>query len=233
MSPCVVIPVYNEERELGRLVAAIRCQGLDVLVIDDGSTDQSGAAARSQGAVVLRHPTRRGKGFALQEGFQYVLEHDYPGVITMDGDGQHAPEDLPVFLSRIAQCPEGIITGSRMGDTRGMPRIRLWTNQLMSWLISRLCGQGIPDSQCGYRYISRDVLARMSLTAKAFEIETEVLLQASRLGAPVYSVPIQTIYREERSKINPIKDTLRFFWYLLRAGRGHRRGCGRGKNKAV
>ncbi len=216
MKICVVVPAHNEGQTIADVVAGVRKKGLDIVVIDDGSEDSSGPAAREAGATVLVNQEKQGKGKALQRGFQFALEKGYDGVITMDGDGQHAVSDLDAFLQQVAQCPGGVVTGTRMGDCRGMPVIRYLTNGFMSWLISQICRQRIPDSQCGYRYISRTVLEDIRLSAKDFEIETEVLVKASKKGHKISSVPVQTIYRNEKSKINPLKDTWRFFVYILR-----------------
>lgn len=222
MNICVVIPVHNESGQIARVVEAVRRQGVDVLVIDDGSTDDSGSLAKEKGAVVIRHDVRKGKGFSLRKAFAYVLGENYDGVITMDGDGQHDAGNINDFLKAISVEPNRVITGSRMGNPRDMPGIRLLTNRLMSLLISAICGQSIPDTQCGYRYISRDILKRLTLsgtgtlTAHDFEIETEVLIKASKMGYEISSLPVRTIYRGERSKINPFRDTIRFFLYLIK-----------------
>jgi len=216
MRICVLIPIHNEIREIGRLVAAIRKMNLEVVVVDDGSTDGSGEAARREGAAVLVNPEKQGKGRSLQKGFAHALQESFDGVITMDGDGQHDPEDLEAFLNEIVRHPQGIITGSRMAHPKGMPLVRLWTNFFMSFWISLVCGQKVPDTQCGFRYVSADVLKNITLTANDFEIETEVLIKASRRRYPIFSMPIKTIYRDEESKIHPFKDTARFFIYMIK-----------------
>ncbi len=216
MKVCVLIPVHNEGKEIARIVGAVRAQGLDVIVVDDGSEDDSGRLAEEQGALVLRNPAKQGKGASLQKGFAHILQHPYDGVVTMDGDGQHDVDDLPLFLAKAAGQPKSVVNGTRMGEAFRMPLVRRVTNRMMSWMISSLCGQKIEDTQCGFRYISCDVLRQIHLTASDFEIETEVLMKTSRLGYPILSVPIKTIYRDETSKIRPIKDTIRFFAYIFR-----------------
>lgn len=215
---CVVVPVHNESLNVADVVQGVKASGLDIVVIDDGSGDGSGNIARLAGATVLTNPTKQGKGKSLQRGFQFSLEHGYDGVIAMDGDGQHAVADLEKFLSQSAETPQSVIVGTRMQNSRGMPLIRLLTNRLMSGLISCLCRQDIPDSQCGYRYISCTILKDIQLTANDFEIESEVLIKASKKGYKISSVPIQTIYRNEKSKIRPLKDTGRFIAYIIREG---------------
>jgi len=213
---CVVIPVHNECRAIGRLVEGICSKNLDVIVIDDGSIDGSGRIAHEKGAHVIYHETKKGKGLSLQEGFAHALEKNYKGIIAMDGDGQHAIEDIDSFLTKAKEFPSSIINGNRMQNAERMPLIRRLTNGIMSWLISLVCKQHIPDTQCGFRYIPVNILKEIEINSNDFEIETEVLIEASRHGYPVASIPIKTIYQNEKSKINPYKDTIRFFAYLMR-----------------
>jgi len=218
-----VIPIYNEARHIDEVVSAVRHKDLDVVVVNDGSTDGGEEKARQAGARILMNAQREGKGGSLQRGFELIVSEGYDGVITMDGDGQHDPQDLDHFIEVIQEHPAAIVTANRMTNVRNMPWIRRMTNRWMSLMISFICGQTIPDTQCGFRYIPRDVLTHLDLTARTFEIETEVLIKASRLGCRIHSVPIQTIYRNEDSKINPLKDTLRFIVYLVKEMIGRRK----------
>lgn len=216
MRACVIIPVHNEAAVIGLLVADLKRKGYDVLVIEDGSTDHSGSIAKENGAVVLTHEKKKGKGVSLRDGFDYALKQNYDGVIAMDGDGQHDVLDIDKFLRTVKETGSDIVTGNRMENHKGMPLVRLLTNKLMSGMISLICRQRIPDTQCGFRYISADVLKAVRLSSSDFEIESEVLIKASKMGFKIGSVPIKTIYRNELSKINPLVDTVRFFVYLLR-----------------
>ncbi len=215
MKICVVIPAFNESKEISGLVKKIKEKNLEILVVDDGSTDSTAQIALSAGAVVLKNPVNEGKGVCLRKGFKYALENNFDAVITMDGDGQHLPEDLPDFI-RLGDDPKSdIIVGNRMLKTRDMPFIRVLTNRFMSWMISSLSKQKIPDTQCGYRLIKRRVLEKIDLKTSNFEIETEILINASRMGFKISSVPIKTVYRGEKSQINPLLDTLRFLKFIL------------------
>ena len=220
---CVIIPAHNEEKYIAAVVTAVRAKGFDVVVIDDGSADRTGSLAQQSGATVLRNEPRQGKGFSLKRGFAHVVTLGYDGVIAMDGDGQHDADDLGKFSAAAQGKTMCIVNGTRMGDARTMPFVRRVTNRFMSWMISRICGQRIDDTQCGYRYISTDVLRRIELTANDFEIETEILLKGCRAGCEIISVPIKTIYRDEKSKIRPVKDTVRFFSYLSRELKSQKR----------
>lgn len=216
MKTCIVIPVYNEAAAIGWLVADLKKRRYDVLVIDDGSVDNSGAIAREKGALVITHEVRKGKGLSLRDGFDYAVRQNYDAVITMDGDGQHAVEDIPQFIEKAKEAGTSIVTGSRMQNHAGMPWVRLWVNGLMSAVISSLCKQNIPDTQCGFRLISVPILRQIRLSSSDFEIESEVLIKASKKGFKIHSVPVKTIYQDEISKVNPFKDTIRFFVYLFK-----------------
>ena len=223
MRIAIIIPVHNEGEKVGCILEGIREKKIDVIVIDDGSSDGSGELAKENGAIVLRNEQKQGKGASLRRGFQRALDMRVDGVITMDGDGQHAVGDIDLFLTKIKSDPICVVTGNRMHNSKGMPLLRYTTNRLMSWFISSLCGQSMPDTQCGYRFVHSDILRQLKLTSNEFEIETEVLMQASRLGFKIFSVPIKTIYRNEKSKINPLRDTIRFFAYIFKEVRASRK----------
>lgn len=215
MRICAVIPVHNEARTIGKIVEELAFRHIESYVIDDGSSDQSGEIARLRGAVVRRNDPKGGKGNALKQGFEYAIQQKCDAVMTIDGDGQHDIADIPKFISQAEKNPVSVITGNRMNDTKNMPWVRKFTNWFMSWMISRACGQVIPDTQCGYRYIHCDILRNIDLVSNDFEIETEILMKASRKKYPIFSVPVKTIYHLEESKISPVRDTIRFFKYFF------------------
>ena len=216
MKACVVIPTHNESKAIAGLVAEVRKQGFDVLVVDDGSIDNTSKLAGEAGAVVLRNKVNQGKGASLIKGFNYTLSHGYDAVITMDGDGQHLPEDISYFIRLAEYSESGLIIGNRMSKARGMPGLRLATNMFMSWVISKAAGQKIPDTQCGFRLLKKKVIQKLSLETDKYETESEILIKASRLGFKIESVPIKTIYAGEKSQINPFIDTIRFLRFIIK-----------------
>lgn len=213
----VVIPAYNESQHLSSFIRALKDKGLSVLVVDDGSVDQTYPVAKKDADVVLKNPKNYGKGVSLRKALEYLLENkffDY--LITMDGDRQHSPLDLDKFISR-AQSGAFFLIGNRMENPAGMPRLRLFTNLFMSWLVSKIVKQKIPDSQCGFRMLKREVAERLAIRTKKFEIESEMLIKVSRLGYRIESVPIKSIYNKgQASKIRPFSDALRFMAFILR-----------------
>ena len=215
---CVLIPAYNEEKRVGAVVREVRDYCPDVVVIDDGSPDGTDRAAAEAGAVVLEHVRNQGKGAALQTGFDYAREHGYDLAITLDADGQHAPSDIPAFLQAYERTHSPVLVGNRMGDLARMPPHRRFVNWFMSDLLSRVMGQYVPDSQCGFRLYHRSAFPAGPYDAhsKRFAAESEILLRLSLQGRKIGAVAIQTIYGDEKSKVRPFADTLRFFRMLHR-----------------
>lgn len=216
MKICVLIPTYNEAKAIANLVRKIRQQELEVAVIDDGSQDNTSRIAKDNGAIVLRNENNQGKGASLLKGFHYALGRDFDAVITMDGDGQHLPSEIPYFIRLAEYSNSGILIGNRMFKRNNMPSVRVFTNKFMSRLISFVAGQSIPDTQCGFRLIKKEALEKINLKTSKYETESEIIIQASRLGFKIESVPIKTIYNGEKSQINPVIDTLRFIKFIVR-----------------
>lgn len=215
----VVIPAYNAGRHLREVVEDVaRHVPLDrIIVVDDGSADDTAEVARAAGAVVIAHPENQGKGGALKTGILAAGERGHRFAITLDADGQHNPDDIPRFIERWVETGADIIVGDRMSATGEMPWLRLWTNRVTSGVVSLLARRRIPDSQNGYRMISTDVFAKLPLETTRYDTESEILIRAGKRGARIASVPVETIYGEEVSSINPWVDTLRFFRMVLKA----------------
>lgn len=213
---CVIIPAFREEKRIGDVVRAVRRSGLDVVVVDDGSQDATATVATEAGAKVIRHERNQGKGVALNTGFEYARKSGYDAVITMDADGQHSPDEVPKFIEAYVRTGIPVLVGNRMADVKGMPLVRRLTNQFMSWLLSRAMGQYVPDTQCGFRLYRCDVIPFVSAQAERFAAESEILLHIAARGIAIGAVRITTIYADEKSKIRPGVDTVRFLAMLLR-----------------
>jgi glycosyltransferase involved in cell wall biosynthesis len=213
---CVIIPTYNEAKNIADLLKAIKLHNLDVVVVDDGSSDDTSLIASANGVVVLRNQHNQGKGASLIKGFNYALIRGYDAVITMDGDGQHLPEDILFFLRLARYSDSAIFIGNRMQKAKNMPFLRLMTNRFMSWFLSSMAKQRVPDTQCGFRLFKKEVLERVSLSTSKYETESEIIIKSSRLGFRIESVPIKTVYSNEKSQINPLFDTLRFVRFIIK-----------------
>ncbi|MBC8002543.1 MAG: glycosyltransferase family 2 protein [Opitutaceae bacterium] len=210
-----VIPCRNEAPRLGAVVAAVREHISAVIVVDDGSSDGTAEVARAAGAEVVRWRRSEGKGAALVAGWQRAAERGFEFALCLDGDGQHAGTDIPAFL----RMPDEIslVVGNRFGDPHKMPWLRRQVNRWMSRKLSRLSGRDLPDTQCGFRRLRLDVLRRLDFEARHFEIESEMILKTIRAGLDVRFVPVAVIYRDEQSKIRPVRDTIRWFQWWRRA----------------
>jgi glycosyltransferase involved in cell wall biosynthesis len=212
-----VIPAYNEEKRIGEVVRRTRQKLDDVLVVDDGSADKTAGRAREAGAEVIVHEINRGKGETIKTGLRHWLERQFDFVIILDADGQHRPEEIDRFIAAALSVDEAkMILGNRMKDAASMPRVRRIVNRWMSQQISALCGQEIPDTQCGFRLLHRQLIPELLGGAARFDYETEMLIIASRKGFRIGSVPISTVYSDEVSSIHPVRDTIRFFKLMRR-----------------
>ena len=215
-SIAAVIPAYGEEKHIGDVVRRTRQQLDHVLVVDDGSNDQTAARAREAGAEVIVHPQNRGKGEAIKTGLRHWLDRQFTYVVILDADGQHLPEEIDRFVNVALASDAQLFIGTRMNDLSGMPPLRRIVNRYMSKRISRTCGQRIPDTQCGFRMLHRQLVPDVLGGANRFDYETEMLIFASRKGYRIESVPISTVYCDEVSSIHPIRDTIRFFKLMRR-----------------
>lgn len=212
---CVLIPAYNEANTIGLLVDELKTKRLKTYVVDDGSDDKTALIAKKNGAIVIRNRNNQGKGASLRMGFQRILKDGFDAVLTMDADGQHKVSDIDNFRHKMNEAEADLIIGNRMNDTKQMPYIRMLTNYFMSGMLSHFAGSSIPDTQCGFRLIKKEVLLKVNLEFKRYEIESELILQAAKYDFRIASVPIQTVYQGEVSKINPLVDTLRFINMLV------------------
>jgi len=212
-----VIPAYREKKHIGDVVRRTRDKIDNVLVVDDGSNDKTAERAREAGAEVIVHPQNRGKGEAIKTGLRHFLNRQFDWLFILDADGQHRPEEIDRFLAAAVSATEPkLILGNRMNDVSSMPLVRRAVNRYMSKRISRVCRQDIPDTQCGFRMLHRQLIPDLLEGADRFEYETEMLIIASRKGFRIDSVSISTVYSDEVSSIHPVRDTLRFFKLMRR-----------------
>jgi glycosyltransferase involved in cell wall biosynthesis len=205
-----IIPAYCEGRFIGKVVRQVLDYVLAVLVVDDGSPDNTATEAKAAGAKVIRHSTNLGKGAALKTGLDYAVSIGADFFLFLDADGQHDPSEIPVFIDAINRSNADLVVGNRMGNLKSMPIIRRWTNLFMSWQIGRICKIPIPDSQCGFRLARKGLLPVLMAPSNRFEFESESIILAARQGFRLGFVPIRTIYTDQRSKIRPLRDTIRY-----------------------
>ena len=208
--PVALTPAYEASATVGAVVRGLRAHVPRVLVVDDGSADATGAEAARAGAEVVRLPVNGGKGTAIRAGLGRLLATDATHVVFADADGQHDPADLPRLLDA-ARAGEDFVIGSRMADPDATPAYRYRTNEIGSRILSRMTGLEVEDAQSGYRVVRADVLRRLSLSARGYIIETEILLKAARWVKRFRHVPVRAIYGGP-SHYRPFRDTWVISW---------------------
>jgi glycosyltransferase involved in cell wall biosynthesis len=222
VSVSVVIPVFNEEVTVGNVVArtkkTLEQMGIsyEILVVDDGSVDRSADIAQKLEAHVLRK-AHQGKGFALRYGFRLARGEV---VVTLDADGSHKPEEIPLILRYLTEDRADFVIGSRFSNSEDnktkIPKINRTGNRLFNDLILYLTGARTSDSQSGFRAIRSSLIKRMKLGSRGYEVESEMLVKALRMGARVAETPISFDQRTVgRSKLDPIKDGARILYVIV------------------
>ena len=215
----VLIPAYNAAKSVGDVVRATKEVVSDVVVINDGSRDDTAAVARAAGAEVIDHPQNRGKGGALKTGFAHAVKNGYDVVITLDADGQHLPREIPKFLKAREETNADLIIGGRahlFGEM--LPRRRL-ANRFSAWSISKASKTKVTDSQSGFRLYSANLLRSAKLRTDGFDLESEVIVRAGVGGFKILTIPIDLGFVDgiSTSHYKPLKDTLRIAWTVTRA----------------
>lgn len=211
-----IIPAHDEGPRIGA-VASAAVHHLPVLVVDDGSGDDTAVRAAAAGADVVAQRPNQGKGAALRAGFREALARGCEAVVTLDADGQHDPAEIPRFLAARERAASDLIVGRR--DFRRMPPVRRLANDLGGIAFSWAVGRPIPDNQSGYRLISRRLMeALLDSDEPGFEFEVEMITTAIRAGFEIDWVPIRTIYAGEPSHIRPLAH-LRSFLRVVRKAR--------------
>jgi 2-polyprenyl-6-methoxyphenol hydroxylase-like FAD-dependent oxidoreductase len=207
----VVIPVFNEAATIADVVERARLHG-PVLVVDDGSSDGSGAVAAAAGAEVVSLGRRRGKGTALRRGFAEGLRRQVERVVTLDGDGQHDPDDIPRLLKVAVEEPGSLVIGGRLGGLaehldRRMPAGRLAALRVAGFFINWLTGVAVADTQSGFRVYPAPLLSTVMTRHGGFVLESEMLLRAADHGFGIVEVPIAPLHFEDRrSRFRPARD---------------------------
>lgn len=225
----VVIPAYNAASHIGAVVAAVLrvVPGAQVLVVDDGSADDTTARAQAAGAAVAVHETNRGKGRALATGLAAAQALGPSWIVTMDADGQHPAESIPALLEPLQRRAADLVVGARPRDPSRMPPHRRLSNWLSSTLVSRALDTAVPDSQSGFRAMTRAVAEAVAPAGARYEFETEFLFLAAARGFRLTAVAVPTVYDGSPSYFRHIGDTLRLAAVFVRHWRAILRGPGK------
>jgi glycosyltransferase involved in cell wall biosynthesis len=227
----VIIPAYNPDREnlkelINRLKALKTTYPIQILIVDDGSATPVNKGDFPDDIQIRRHEINKGKGAALKTGFKFFHEHGRIFLIlTLDADLQHPPERIPEFIKAYESRRGQLIVGYRERSLSIMPFHRIFSNMFTSLIISIITGQLIRDSQNGFRLIETEILRQLILTEDGFHMESEILIKAGWQDFSIGHVPIPTIYSQEKSSINNVKDTINFIRLIFKLLAGRILGC--------
>jgi len=217
--PAVLIPAYDCAQTIGDVVRGARQYVARVLVIDDGSSDATAERAAAAGADVQRQPANAGKGAALRRGLEWLSAQGATQVLTMDGDGQHLPDQLPALLEESRRHPHALIIGARQVAPGEVSAIRSFGNRFANRWVEIACGLALPDTQSGMRVYPLPETLALGVVGQHFDFETEVLIRAARGGILILSVPVRAYYpppHERVSHFRPFVDTVRIIRVVLR-----------------
>lgn len=203
-----IIPAFNEEPTIAAVVLGLRHEVDHVVVVDDGSTDDTARCARAAGAEVVEHGCNRGKGEAVRTAISVVAPRDFTHALMLDGDMQHLPNEAALLL-RAAESGADVVLGERQLERAAMPAARYHANRWGSRVLSWFVGSRFHDTQCGFRVFRLDALRGLDLKARGYDIETEMLVKLSRRRASITTVPVTAVYAGQRSKLRPVRDTTR------------------------
>lgn len=206
----ILVPSYNSAVYLPRLIPRIQkcAPSADLLIIDDGSSDNTDSILRRLDVNILTNNPNQGKGYTLRLGYDYAIDNGYDYIIQLDADLQHLPEELPRFIKRAGEAD--LYMGTRDLSAPQMPPHRKLSNYMTSYIISLFSKFRMHDTQSGYRMISIDLIKRIRMRSFKYDFESEFLFRAGRLDIKYAEIPISTIYEGAPSSVHPIRDTLRF-----------------------
>ncbi|MFO8128720.1 MAG: DUF2062 domain-containing protein [Bacteroidales bacterium] len=208
---CVIIPTYNNDRYLERVIDKTREYTDHIIVINDGSTDRTAILLDGLKEVdVIEFSHNRGKGYALRKGFMHARQNGFKYAITIDSDGQHLPEDIPGFISKIKEEPGSLIVGARNMDQTDVPGKSNFGHKFSNFWFKVETGISLPDTQSGYRLYPLEPLGNMKFVTRRYEFETEVLVRAAWKGIPVTYVPVRVIYQKSGDRVSHFRPFIDF-----------------------
>jgi glycosyltransferase involved in cell wall biosynthesis len=199
---CVIVPTYNNVKTIAKVIHGIRKYTENIIVVNDGSTDDTLQVLKSlEGIELVSYPKNAGKGFAIRSGFKAALKRGFDYAITIDSDGQHFPDDLPVFLDKLKSNPDSLLVGSRNIQTEGMPSKNTFANRFSNFWFWAETGLRLPDTQSGFRLYPIKQYKKTRFFTKKYEFEIEVLVRSAWSGIDILPVPIRVYYPPEEERI--------------------------------
>lgn len=211
-----VIPCFNEERFISGVVSRAKKYVDEVLVVDDGSIDNTSAVAEKAGAIVFKHPQKLGAGAGTRTGINEALVHGADIIVTLDGDGQHDPDEIPVIIQPIIDGQCDVVIGSRFLRTAAIARYRKFGIAVITWAYNFGCAKKIVDAQSGFRAYSRKAAEALHITYPGFGFSIQTLVQIRKQGLKIAEQPISCIYHDAGSTLNPIAHGLNVLWSVIK-----------------
>ena len=219
----IVIPAYNEATVIGRVLTDLRRSGYyNIIVVDDGSADETCQEARNSGVTALRHKINRGKGAAVKTGVAAANLLGADVVVTMDGDGQHCPNDIATLIQPIQDDKVDVVLGTRLLDQAGMPRLKIIANKVGNYITWLFYGIKVSDSQSGFRAYSKYAVSKIDTKADKYEYDSKVIREINNNRLSFVEVPIKVLYTDyskgkpqKQGFINGVKTMLRMIWDMI------------------
>ena len=208
----IVIPTYNNERTLKKLVEDVLLQSSNVLVVNDGSTDSTADIIASFGAKIksLSHQPNKGKGYSIKKAFEYALQNGFDYLITLDSDGQHFANDIPKFINEIASNGDALIVGARDMESANVPGKSSFGYRFSNFWYWAETGEKLEDTQSGFRLYPVQLMEKIHFFTNRFEFEVEVLIRSQWRGITVKTIPVQIFYDEPERRISHFKPSIDF-----------------------
>jgi glycosyltransferase involved in cell wall biosynthesis len=209
---CVVIPTYNNEKTLAAVIDSVLQYVDDVVVINDGSTDNTNEVLfkYKEKVKIISYATNRGKGFALKCGFDYAAEREFQYVLTIDSDGQHYAEDIPMFMEAAEKNPNALIIGNRNLTHENMPKKNSFANKFSNFWFALQTGKRLPDTQTGFRLYPLEKMRWLRPLTSRYEAELELLVRCAWRGIKLVSLPVKVYYAPEGERVSHFRPGIDF-----------------------
>lgn len=194
----VLIPAFNEGERIAKVITdLVKCGYANVLVVNDGSSDNTAEISKYSGAKVINHLINRGPGAATQTGFVYGRKNNFKAVVTIDADGQHEIDDIDKLVKRLSQNDVDIVFGSRFLSENEIPKSRIVFNKIANVFTFLFCGKWVTDTQSGIKILNRKALFRLDINTDGFEFCSEMVIRSHNLGLKSVEIPVSVYYTEQ------------------------------------
>ena len=210
---CIIIPTYNNEKTLSAVIDSVLKYIPSIVVVNDGSTDETNCILEQykEKIKIVSYAINRGKGFALQCGFEYAREQGFKYALTIDSDGQHYADDIPLFIDAKEKYPDALIIGNRNLTQENIPRKNVFANRFSNFWFALQTGTKLTDTQTGYRLYPLKKMKHLKPFTSRYEAELEMLVRCAWCGIKLISIPIKVYYPPENERVSHFRPGVDFF----------------------